>query len=75
MLGRSRLSFASEDVQTSQSQAIIGTPLLVPVPRKVMVRGGYATTESTKYEVRTVAPFASCCQALLHMCARGYLAV
>jgi hypothetical protein len=38
MLDRKRLSFLSDEVQTWQLQAIIGTPLLVPVPRKVMVR-------------------------------------
>ena len=43
MLLRSRLSFLSADVHTSQSQAIMGTPLLVPVPRKVMVNGGQIT--------------------------------
>jgi len=37
------LSFLSVDVQTSQSQPIMGTPLLVPVPRKVILIGGYAT--------------------------------
>jgi hypothetical protein len=45
MLGRSRLSFTSVEVQTSQSQAIIGTPLLVPDPRKVIVRGGQITNQ------------------------------
>jgi len=34
------LSFKSVDSHTSQSQAIIGTPPLVPVPKKVMVNGG-----------------------------------
>jgi hypothetical protein len=46
MLERSRLSFWSPDRQTSQSQPIIGTPLLVPVPRNVMVRGGQVTLQS-----------------------------
>jgi hypothetical protein len=50
MLGRNRLSFASVDVQTSQLQAIIGTPVLVPVPRKVVLREGYATAKNTKLE-------------------------
>jgi len=40
MLGLNRLSFLSGDVHTSQSQAIIGTPLLVPVPRNVILREG-----------------------------------
>jgi hypothetical protein len=52
MLGRKRLSFSSIDVHTSQSQAIMGTPALVPEPKKVIVREGYATTKSTKSEVR-----------------------
>jgi hypothetical protein len=34
------LSFSSEDEHTSHSQAIIGTPLLVPVPKKVIFNGG-----------------------------------
>jgi len=40
MLERKRLSFTSVDRQTSQSQATMGTPVLVPVPRKVMVKEG-----------------------------------
>jgi hypothetical protein len=40
MLERKRLSFLSVEVHTSQSQAIIGTPLLVPVPRKVIFNEG-----------------------------------
>jgi hypothetical protein len=40
MLERKRLSFLSFEVHTSQSQAIIGTPLLVPVPRKVIFKEG-----------------------------------
>jgi len=40
MLLRSRLSFTSSDLQTGQLQAIMGTPLLVPVPRKVILSGG-----------------------------------
>lgn len=43
MLDRNRLSFGSGEVHTSQSHPIMGTPLLVPVPRKVMVRGGQVT--------------------------------
>jgi hypothetical protein len=37
------LSFLSEEVQTGHSQPIIGTPLLVPVPKKVILSGGYDT--------------------------------
>jgi hypothetical protein len=40
MLGRKRLSFASFEVHTSQVHAIMGTPVLVPVPRKVILRAG-----------------------------------
>jgi hypothetical protein len=40
ILGLNRLSFLSVDVHTSQLQAIIGTPVLVPVPRKVILREG-----------------------------------
>ena len=40
MLLRKRLSFVFVEVQTLQWQAIIGTPLLVPVPRKVILRAG-----------------------------------
>jgi len=39
-LGRNRLSFVFLDVHTSQPHAIIGTPVLVPVPRKVILRAG-----------------------------------
>jgi hypothetical protein len=39
MLLRKRLFFESVDVQTSHSQAIIGMPLLVPVPKNVIVNG------------------------------------
>jgi hypothetical protein len=42
MLLRRRLSRGSVDVQTSQEQPIMGTPPLVPVPRKVMVSPGKA---------------------------------
>jgi hypothetical protein len=45
---RSLLSFLSEDVQTAQLQPIIGTPVLVPVPRNVIVRGGHVTSEFNK---------------------------
>jgi hypothetical protein len=51
MLGRSRLSFGSVDRHTSQLQATIGTPLLVPLPRKVIVSGGQVTEQ--KYEVQS----------------------
>jgi hypothetical protein len=43
MLERKRLSFLSVDVHTSQEHAIMGTPLLVPVPRKVTLSGGVFT--------------------------------
>jgi len=45
MLLRSLLSFLSVEVQTSQLQAIIGTPLLVPVPKNVIVSGGQITVQ------------------------------
>jgi hypothetical protein len=41
MLERSRLSLLSVELQTIQSQPIMGTPLLVPVPRKVIFNDGY----------------------------------
>ena len=40
MLERRRLSFLSGEVHTSQEQATMGTPLLVPVPRKVILSCG-----------------------------------
>jgi len=40
MLLRSRLSFLLGEEQTSQLQATMGTPVLVPVPRKVILSGG-----------------------------------
>ena len=40
ILLRRRLSFLSEDVHTSHGHAIIGTPLLVPVPKNVIFKGG-----------------------------------
>ena len=40
-----RLSLGSVEVQTSQSQPIMGTPLLVPVPKNVMVRDGICTDQ------------------------------
>ena len=40
ILERSLLSFLSVDRHTSQSQPIMGTPPLVPVPKNVMVSGG-----------------------------------
>jgi hypothetical protein len=52
ILGRSRLSFLSGEVHTSQSHAIIGTPALVPEPRKVILRGGQVTKQ--KYEQRSL---------------------
>jgi len=36
------------DVQTAQSQPIIGTPLLVPVPRKVIFKEGWLIHKNTK---------------------------
>src|SRR5665213_625398 len=48
MLLRSLLSFSLSEEQTSQSQPIIGTPPLVPVPKKVILRSGYATFQSYK---------------------------
>jgi hypothetical protein len=45
MLVRSRLSFLLADVQTAQPQPIMGTPLLVPVPKNVMVNGGCCTQQ------------------------------
>jgi hypothetical protein len=45
ILLRNLLSFLLADVQTSQSQPIIGTPLLVPVPRNVILRGGLCTMQ------------------------------
>jgi hypothetical protein len=43
MLERSRLSRGSGEAHTSQGHAIIGTPVLVPVPRKVIFNGGLFT--------------------------------
>jgi len=43
MLLRKRLSFESSEIHTLHPQATIGTPLLVPVPKKVMVNGGQCT--------------------------------
>ena len=40
ILLRSLLSCESPEQHTSQVQATMGTPVLVPVPRKVMVMGG-----------------------------------
>jgi hypothetical protein len=40
MLLRSRLSFLSVDAHIAQGQAIIGTPVLVPVPRNVIFKDG-----------------------------------
>jgi hypothetical protein len=45
MLGRSLVSFLSVEAHTSQLQAIIGTPLLVPEPRKIILSGGYVTQQ------------------------------
>ena len=43
MLERSRLSFGSVEAQTAQGQATMGTPVLVPVPKKVIFKGGLLT--------------------------------
>jgi hypothetical protein len=43
MLERSRLSLGSVEAHTSQGQATMGTPVLVPVPRKVILIGGWLT--------------------------------
>lgn len=40
MLLRSLLSLGSVELQTGQLQAIIGTPLLVPVPKNVICKDG-----------------------------------
>lgn len=50
ILLRNRLSFLLEEVQTGHSQAIKGTPLLVPVPRNVMVNGGHCTAQNYGFE-------------------------
>jgi hypothetical protein len=47
---RNLLSLGSVEPQTLQSQAIMGTPPLVPVPKKVMVSGG------VKFSLRKVMP-------------------
>jgi hypothetical protein len=40
ILGLNLLSLGSVEVQTSQSHAIMGTPVLVPVPRNVILSEG-----------------------------------
>jgi hypothetical protein len=45
MLVRRRLSFLSADVHTAQGQPIMGMPVLVPVPRKVIFSGGCCTKQ------------------------------
>jgi hypothetical protein len=45
ILERSLLSFASVEVHTSQEQPIMGMPVLVPVPRKVIFSGGAFTEQ------------------------------
>jgi hypothetical protein len=40
MLLRNLLSFLSSELQTMHEHAIMGTPLLVPVPKKVILSGG-----------------------------------
>jgi hypothetical protein len=46
MLDRRRLSFLSAEWQTGQGQAIIGTPALVPEPRKVIFIEGNCTDKN-----------------------------
>jgi len=41
ILDLSLLSFGLVDRHTSQRQAAMGTPELVPVPKKVICKGGY----------------------------------
>jgi len=50
ILLRSRVSFGFVDWQTSQSQQIIGTPELVPVPKKVIEIGGLFTASKLRKE-------------------------
>jgi len=50
MLLLKRLSFLLAEWQTSQGHAIMGTPLLVPVPRNVIFKGGECTGQ--KYGIR-----------------------
>jgi hypothetical protein len=45
MLVRKRLSFLLEDVHTMQLHPIIGIPLLVPVPKKVIFNKGQSTPQ------------------------------
>jgi len=45
MLERNLLSFGFDEVQTAQEQPIIGIPVLVPVPRKVIFKVGEATAQ------------------------------
>jgi len=45
MLVRSRLSFGFDEVQTAQWQPIIGMPVLVPVPRNVILMFGALTKQ------------------------------
>jgi hypothetical protein len=46
MLLLSRVSRGLSEVHTSQAQATIGTPLLVPVPKNVIVNGGEVTLQT-----------------------------
>jgi hypothetical protein len=46
ILDLSLLSFLSEEWQTGQGQAIMGTPLLVPEPRKLIFREGDSTCKN-----------------------------
>jgi len=45
MLLRNLLSLGFVDEQTSHGQAIIGTPVLVPVPKIVMLRVDWLTRQ------------------------------
>jgi hypothetical protein len=46
ILDRNRLSFLSAEWQTAQGQAIMGTPLLVPDPRKLIFIEGNCTVKN-----------------------------
>jgi hypothetical protein len=46
MLDLSLLSFLSEEWQTAQGHAIMGTPLLVPEPKKLILREGNSTCKN-----------------------------
>jgi hypothetical protein len=48
MLDRRRLSFLSVEWQTGHGQAIIGTPLLVPEPKKLIFNWGDTNKNKAK---------------------------